>query len=249
MFNRRLSIEARRLALVTAVIVTLGSVAFSEMATALASLTFHLDAGIAAYLIAGIVPALLAGPGSYWQCLKLEELKQAYRHLDHVASMDWLTQCLNRRAFTTAVMAAVDTGRRGALLVIDADNFKAINDVFGHDHGDQALRQIAEVIRNSVRLDDVVGRLGGEEFGIFATDISRDGAYALAERIREAVADIAFEPGAVPHSLSVSIGIAASDEATTFSDLFRLADQQLYAAKRDGRNRVAVATAANGLAA
>ena len=237
----KLAPGARRAVLIAAAAVTAGSIAISEAATLAISLIFKLDAALPSYLIAGLLPACLAAPMSYWQFLRLEQLRQAYRQLDLVASTDWLTQCLNRRAFTTAATAAMETGKPGALLVVDADSFKTINDRFGHDRGDEALQRIAEIIRQSVRVTDLVGRLGGEEFGIFVTDASPELARQFAERVREGVTDIAFSPNATPHQLSVSIGIATCAAPAPFASLFQLADQQLYAAKQSGRNRVAMA--------
>ena len=232
--------EARRTVLLGATGITLLSVAGSLLATFIISAVFGLGAGPAAYTVSAVVPILLAGPGSYFQLKRLEQVKAAYRELERVASIDWLTGCLNRRAFTERTSLATGTGRPGALLVIDADGFKSINDRFGHDRGDDALRAIADVIRDNVRDGDVVGRIGGEEFGIYLPDASERHATAMAEAIREGVADISFASADAPHSLSVSVGVATTTASIAFGDLFRSADQQLYAAKANGRNRVAI---------
>ncbi len=234
-----LSREARRTVLFGTAGATIASVAASLFATFLISTVFNLGAGLPAYTVSAVVPILLAGPGSFFQLKRLEQVKAAYRELERIASTDWLTGCLNRRAFTDRTSVATRTGRPGALLVIDADGFKSINDRFGHDRGDAALRAIAEVIRDTVREADIVGRIGGEEFGIYLPDASERHATAMAEAIREGVADISFSPDA-PHTLSVSIGIATATEAIAFDELFRSADKQLYAAKANGRNRVAI---------
>ena len=239
-----LSRDAHRAVLVGMAGITLASIAGSEFATFLISAIFDLGADLPAYLVSGIVPLLLAAPGSYFQFKRLEQVKAAYRELERVASTDWLTDCLNRRAFTHRTTAATRIGRPGALLVIDADGFKAINDRFGHDRGDDALRAIADVIRRNVREGDLVGRIGGEEFGIYLPDATGPHATAMAEAIREGVEDISFLPEDAPHTLSVSVGIATATASVPFDDLFRVADQQLYAAKAGGRNRVAI-TAAN----
>lgn len=240
------SAAARRIALSKAAQATIISVVLSELATLAISMIFNLHADLPAYLVAGILPVCLAAPGSYLQFIRHEQLKEAYKQLDLLASTDWLTQCLNRRAFTTAAMAGTASGKPGALLVIDADSFKTVNDHFGHDKGDDALRHIAQVIRQSVREGDLVGRLGGEEFGIFLADATPDLVQQIAERIREGVMDIPFTPGAAPHQLSVSVGVATCESWAPFAELFRLADQQLYAAKQSGRNRVAVAPVETG---
>jgi len=126
----------------------------------------------------------------------------------------------------------------GALLVIDVDHFKNVNDSYGHDTGDEALRLIAATIRNSVRDVDIVGRLGGEEFGVFLPGLSRDLTAGIAERIRLAIHETAFAPEGKPHRLSVSIGGVTLLQEASFTDLYRIADQHLYAAKNDGRDRV-----------
>lgn len=241
--------EARRIARTKAAQATIVSFLVSELATFLISIAFNLNADLPAYLVAGILPICLAAPGSYWQFIRHEQLKDAYRQLDLLASTDWLTQCLNRRAFTKAATAGTLSDGPGALMVIDADSFKSINDLFGHDQGDDALRNIAQVIRQSVREGDLVGRLGGEEFGIFLPDAGPGLVQAIAERIREGVLDIPFAPGNAPHRLSVSVGVATCATQTPFAELFRLADQQLYSAKQAGRNRVVTAPVETSAAA
>lgn len=242
-----LSAEARRSVWLGCVAITLATVAVSELATFLISLTFNLNAELPAYTVSAVVPLLLAGPMTYFQLKRLEQVRMAYRDLERAASTDWLTGCLNRGAFTALATAAAQDGAPGVLMIVDADDFKSINDTFGHEHGDQALRSIAGVIRANVRDTDLVGRLGGEEFGIYARDVSVRHGAVLAEAIREAVQDISFNPTDVHHALSVSIGVATAASSVTFARLFRIADQQLYAAKANGRNRVAI-TAAEAVA-
>ena len=238
-----LSREARRAVLTGTAAIALASVVGSVFATFAISTIFGLNAAAPAYIISGVVPLVLAGLGSYFQLKRLEQLKAAYGELERVASTDYLTGCLSRRAFTTRTSAAASVGRSGALLIIDADGFKSINDRFGHHRGDEALRSIARVIRANARDSDLVGRIGGEEFGIYLPDASAQHATAMAEAIREGVADISFAPVEAPHALSVSVGIATTTTAIPFDELFRIADGQLYAAKANGRNRVAIAAA------
>lgn len=127
------------------------------------------------------------------------------------------------------------------MLIIDADNFKSVNDHFGHDRGDEALIAIAKAIKDMLREPDLVGRLGGEEFGVFLPGASREQAELVAERIRQNVTAARFTPNGHTHPLSVSVGGAVFEKELPFAELFRLADQQLYAAKQSGRNRVAIA--------
>ena len=187
---------------------------------------------------ATVLPVILAGPLFFFLTLKLRELAIANHRLSDLASLDGLTGCLNRRAFTDRTERRMGAGG-GALLVVDADHFKAINDSFGHDRGDEALRLIAAAIRSVLRADDAVGRLGGEEFGIYLACAGRVSAAEVAERIRAAVAAVVFIPaGGKRHPLSVSVGCAVHERPAGFRELFSLADQNLYAAKKQGRNRI-----------
>ena len=202
------------------------------------------DALIEGVASAVVIPIILAGPLFFYLTLKLRELAVANHRLQELASTDALTACLNRGAFTTLVDGHLDRlpgmggDRQGALLVIDADHFKSINDRYGHHCGDDALRAIADAIRSSVRKGDLIGRLGGEEFGVFLPDGAPEGASLVAERIRRAVGNAEFNPDGDPQRLSISVGGASFDRRVTFSDLFRIADEQLYSAKRSGRDRV-----------
>ena len=192
------------------------------------------------------LPMVIAPPLLLFLTIKLRELAIAHYELARLASMDSLTSLLNRGAFTALVegyLAEIRTEeaeKRGALLLIDADNFKAVNDSFGHDRGDEALKLIAASIRGLMRATDLVGRLGGEEFGVFLPGSSAMHAELVAERIRHAVSEAPFTPDGKSRRLSVSVGGAAFSRRLDFLELFRIADQQLYAAKRQGRDRVCV---------
>lgn len=191
---------------------------------------------------ATVLPILLAGPLFTLLTLKLRELAIANHALRELASVDGLTGCLNRRAFAGRVeQELANTGPEGgALLVIDADHFKIINDRYGHGVGDDVLRLIAAALRGSLRSGDALGRLGGEEFGIHLPGASRQAAIEIAERVRQTVAAAEFAPGGRPHQLSVSVGCVVYDRPIGFRELFTIADQRLYRAKRGGRNRVVV---------
>ena len=196
-----------------------------------------------AVLSATIVPILLAGPLFFYMSMRLRGMAITNRRLGMVARTDSLTSCLNRGAFTTKVneqLARRSPERSGALLMIDADNFKAINDMFGHDVGDEALRIIARSIRAVLRGGDLVGRMGGEEFGVYLPNADQRAAEAIAERIRRSVNLAIFTPDGRQRNLSVSLGGVVFEGVAGFADLFRIADQQLYGAKQTGRNRSAV---------
>ena len=197
-----------------------------------------------ALLSAIVLPILLAGPLFVYLSLKLRDLSILNRRLAALAAHDSLTNLLNRGAFTHGVEQKLkDEGRHaacpGALLLIDADHFKSINDSFGHDVGDMVLKAIAGALTGVLRADDLIGRIGGEEFGAFMGRIDRHGAEDAAERLRAAVADLEFTtPDGERVTASVSLGCAYFDAATSFEVLYRAADRSLYAAKSTGRNRV-----------
>mgnify|MGYP001216150935 CR=1 FL=1 len=197
-----------------------------------------------------LIPLVVAPPFFVYLLSKLRELAIAHRELMVVASTDPLTSCLNWRAFTAMVDGYLDRieaqksrDSGGALLVIDIDHFKSINDRFGHDHGDEALKAVAQTIKGSLRELDVFGRLGGEEFSVFLPSATAERAESVAERIRENVCANEISLDGEKLHLSVSIGGIVVDRGTSFSELYRSADQRLYAAKRNGRNRVDMVSA------
>lgn len=199
-----------------------------------------------------IIPLLLAPPFFAFLLNKQRQLAIAHKELMVVASTDALTSCLNRRAFTALVDGYIEriqqaaaeeaTGpEQGALLVIDVDHFKAINDTFGHDVGDTALVAIADAIRACVRKTDFVGRMGGEEFSVLLPGVNADRAASIAEHIRTRIADRDMLLSGRQCRVSVSIGGVAFGRPATFSTVYREADQLLYAAKQGGRNRANIA--------
>lgn len=195
-------------------------------------------------ILSGIVlPVIMGLPLLTIISLRMRGLALINRRLGLIARTDSLTACLNRGAFTTRVNAALSRRPdvpQGAMLVIDADNFKAINDLYGHEAGDDALAIIARSIRAILRSGDLVGRMGGEEFGVYLPGVDIRNAEAVAERIRRSVNLAVFTPNGRLRPLSVSIGGAVFDQPTSFADLFRIADQRLYGAKQNGRNRVII---------
>ncbi len=196
---------------------------------------------------ATVLPIILAGPLFFYLTLKLRELAIANHRLGDIASRDALTGCLNRGAFTATVSAWLANRRRahdatgGAFLILDADCFKSINDRFGHQEGDTALQLIAAAVKSSVRASDVVGRLGGEEFGVLLPDAGAAKAEEIANRIARAVENAAREHAAGRYELTVSTGCAIFTETLCYRAIFAVADRKLYEAKRAGRNRVIVA--------
>ncbi|MBC3210161.1 diguanylate cyclase [Pseudomonas sp. SWRI111] len=169
-------------------------------------------------------------------------LTQANAELLSLATHDGLTGVYNRRRFdekiSEYVLLSRRTGRPFALLLIDADHFKRVNDTYGHAIGDEVLQQLAQLIQSSVRTTDFVARYGGEEFAVLLPEIAQpDTPEVVAEKIRAAVAQAQF-PGV--GQVTVSIGLGLADPAdNTHTALIKRVDQQLYQAKAAGRNQVA----------
>lgn len=164
--------------------------------------------------------------------------------LSHLAFTDGLTGVLNRRRFFQLLHQQLQNRSNPsmALLAIDIDHFKSINDRHGHLTGDVAIQTSATIIAAQLRPSDVIARTGGEEFAVMLPQCSLDNAKAVAERIRQAVANTPLvlpktSEGEVLH-LTLSIGIAISDSDDNSESLMHRADQQLYAAKHSGRNCV-----------
>ena len=160
------------------------------------------------------------------------------------ASMDPLTGMFNRRGFAEATSRVIEreanAGRPVTVLIFDIDHFKSINDRFGHPAGDEILKLFATVVVNTLRISDLSGRIGGEEFAALLPCSLEEGVIA-AERVREAFADsgIVVEEG--PVDTTVSIGVAGGPAGTELEVLLASADTALYQAKRSGRNRVEAA--------
>ena len=203
------------------------------------------------WLVCTICPMAIAWPASaftFWQSDRLKsahrdlarahaQLAAAHRRLSEKASRDDMTGMLNRESFFAALDSSRRKSDRGALLIIDADHFKVINDSFGPLTGDDALLLIAAAIQRGIRGGDVLGRIGGEEFGAFLVGATEAEARHVAERVRREVELIRFRPideRTVP--LTVSIGGTICGEGATVSDLMRAADRRLYEAKHGGRN-------------
>ena len=164
-----------------------------------------------------------------------EALAKTHADLEISSSTDATTGLLNRDTFLKHVRAETSPGW---IVLGDPDYFKQINDRHGHAIGDKALAAVGEVIRANTRADDLCGRLGGEEFAVFLTKISRETALAFAERIRRAVQDAkVYSDKGIIVPLSMSLGVAPC-AGSDYSEALRNADAAMYAAKNSGRNKV-----------
>lgn len=167
---------------------------------------------------------------------------QLYEQMERMATTDGLTGLLNHRTFQTrfddAMAAAKRYGRKVSVILTDVDHFKSVNDTYGHPTGDQVLKGVARILRETARDTDVVARYGGEEFCLVMPETDTKGAHAIAERIRERVMKEVFQTEQGPLKITMSLGVATyPDHGEAKQTLIDLADQCLYFAKRHGRNQ------------
>ena len=161
------------------------------------------------------------------------------------ASLDSLTGLGNRKTFdeslSRALEGAPDDMSSVCLMMVDIDNFKRINDEYGHLIGDKILRFVADILKRSVKGRDTVSRFGGDEFGVILEETPPSGAYRLAESIRQTVAKSSLkrtDTGEAIGSITVSIGVDCNQQGDAIEDLLHRADKALYESKQKGRNRV-----------
>jgi diguanylate cyclase (GGDEF)-like protein len=171
------------------------------------------------------------------------------QRVKQLAYLDGLTGIFNRRFFELRIMEEIERARRYgtgmAVIMADIDQFKQLNDEFGHLLGDEVLRQVSSLFHQQLRKIDVVCRYGGEEFAILLTQTNCQQAMAIAEKLRKMVAEWQF-PG-VPRTVTISAGVAAfPTHGKTRDEMIRAADSGLYAAKQAGRNRVCLPSLTNG---
>jgi diguanylate cyclase (GGDEF)-like protein len=164
-----------------------------------------------------------------------QELATLVETLRRERDTDVLTGVFNRRGFQTRVerLLAARDHIASSLVVCDLDNFKPINDRYGHIGGDEVLRDLGEVLRDSVRPSDVLGRIGGDEFAVYLTGLDQSAAAEFAERIRRQLSSTQFRALADTESITACFGVAATAAGMEFTELLRAADSQLYQAKED----------------
>lgn len=159
------------------------------------------------------------------------------------ATRDPLTGLSNRNYFRNELKKFVSLSARYnralSVIMLDIDFFKKINDTYGHDVGDNVLKNVSEILMRHVRTHDVAARFGGEEFVMLLPETSLGGAVVVAERIRTAVENVDFNPAGCRHNVTISIGVAEYlGDGTDVEEVIKKADEALYKAKSSGRNRV-----------
>jgi diguanylate cyclase len=216
--------------------------ALAALMTLATGFAIHLHSGMVA--IVATLPLLLAYPVTVGTTAYrlARRVRQQNDLLSTLSSIDGLTRLLNRTHWEQAVAAEFQRCRRighpSSLMMLDIDHFKAVNDAHGHPAGDEALRRVASILRESLRLQDMPGRYGGEEFGIVLPGADANGAALIAERVRKRIESTIVEPR---HGVrvTVSIGYAAIlPNDRDYAAWIARADRALYAAKAMGRNRV-----------
>jgi diguanylate cyclase (GGDEF)-like protein len=192
-------------------------------------------AAMGSFALLVLVALLFAGP--------ILRLLGDFRRVATQASTDSLTGLANRRMFDEELALewrrADRVGNSLALVLLDLDDFKRVNDAHGHQAGDAVLRVVGEVLGSGVRQVDLAGRYGGEEFALILPETDLAGAHRLAERLREALENAAAQlPSGEELTTTASFGVAVKGDLPAAEDLVAAADQELYAAKNAGKNRV-----------
>lgn len=238
--NRQLVISTLTRALL---IVT---VAIAAAAVVLMLLGKH-DLVLIGVTVAAIVSLLIAPISSYRVLSLIQQLEETRRNLEDISTHDYLTGIYNRRFMVEQASTILALSLRHrfpvSLIMLDIDHFKKVNDTHGHATGDTVLIEMSRYIKQLIRVTDVFGRYGGEEFIIFMPHTPLDDAVKLAERIRTGVKDSRFNE----LSITLSMGVAVASESTrTLDDLIDAADVALYRAKDLGRDRVEVSEGKSG---
>jgi diguanylate cyclase (GGDEF)-like protein len=181
----------------------------------------------------------------------IRRLRAAHQDMAQLARTDELTGIANRRHFMEQAQQLLEqataTGHPCALLMLDVDHFKSLNDTLGHQAGDQFLTELANRCRGQLRGQDLIGRLGGDEFAVMLPGSCLSVAVQIADRLRDACAEVTdAREGEVPKPVTLSIGVAACAADETVAEVLERADAGLYEAKREGRDGISLAPRRSG---
>jgi diguanylate cyclase (GGDEF)-like protein len=197
----------------------------------------HMDVVQSGFTYLSLMLNAGSGCGLIWLALSIHR-----RDLHRMAQTDGMTGLLNRRAFeeilARELLRTKDTGKSVAVLQVDIDRFKQVNDRWGHQAGDEVIRRVGDSLRKTMRPSDALSRFGGEEFMILLREVTTEQSGEIAGRLRTEIAGLTDLPGGV--RLTVSIGVAASHPFDIPHELLRRCDEALYRSKRGGRNLVTV---------
>jgi diguanylate cyclase len=192
--------------------------------------------------LAFLIPLLIAPPLSFLMISMLKQQTETIQRVDEHVRYDMLTGALNRSHFLDSVRGRKSSG---ILMIVDADHFKQVNDTRGHAAGDEALCILVRALSDTVAPKGIVGRMGGEEFGVFlpATDL-QDGA-RMADRLCRNIEALDMIVGGKLLKMTVSIGVMLHKQSYTIGHSMKIADERLYIAKNAGRNRYVISDTAD----
>ena len=226
------------------VFITIASILLSLIVTSTLSLAIKSDITSFTIFTAIITPTIVAPIVSWFiidLLIKIHYLEEEQRRL---AAFDYLTETLTRRFFMESsknlLKQCKRTNTKLTIAIIDIDNFKSINDTYGHAAGDEVLRSFSKVMHNILRANDMIGRVGGEEFAVSMFGIHADNAMIALERLRIAIeSDIVYYMGK-NINYTVSIGVSEYDKKSSneLDSILKYADDALYKAKATGKNRI-----------
>lgn len=222
----------------------------------ISTVNFFIDLQLSQIAInSGILGLIIGSFLSYTYTDKItnyeNSLEQQNSSLSLLASTDYLTGVMNKRMFNEISERYFQTAQKDhlnlTLLLLDLDHFKKINDTYGHQAGDQLLISFVETIENILTKSDIFARIGGEEFAILLSQIDKQDAYKLAEKIRKEVENITIQCNGYNVFVRTSIGITQNGATdNSFDDMFSRSDRALYKAKKEGRNRTCCAPFSEG---
>lgn len=167
-------------------------------------------------------------------------LEEQNARLDKIAGIDSLTGLYNRRSMDKFLSSALSSGKTFSVIMCDIDDFKKINDTYGHKCGDMVLKEISKIIVSGLRDNDFVCRWGGEEILILVNDTTLKSAAMAAERIRSSIEKLSLESNGHTVRCTITLGAAESSEGSSPEDVISIADSRLYTGKRTGKNRVVI---------
>ena len=190
----------------------------------------------------GLLISVLFWHYNYTNITQKRRIKIQQKQLEQLAYYDALTNLPNRRFLEELLkyefVSMQRCGSETAIIILDVDDFKLINDTYGHPAGDEVLRQLGELLRNSIRRSHIVARYGGEEFIILMPQSGMEEGCQLAEQLRRLIKEHTFTAGAVALPVTCSFGVSPLQSGPTLGDFCALADKALYISKRNGKNRV-----------
>ena len=173
---------------------------------------------------------------------KIRSLERKVKKLEKEVKTDFLTNIANKKAIEEELKKQESAykryGTNYSLVFFDIDHFKNINDTYGHDAGDVILKSLGLLFRRYARDVDTIGRFGGEEFIAILPNTNKEGAYRFAEKLREIIQKTKFMYKNTRINVTISAGVASRDEVSSKEELLKKADERLYLAKKNGRNRV-----------